>query len=278
MPLFAALEAGGTKFVCGIGSGPADLLTLEIPTTLPQETIDRCIDFFRREAGADLEALGIAAFGPVDLTSGCITSTPKPGWRDCDLVGPLRGALEVPVVFQTDVNSALTGEARWGAARGIENCLYLTIGTGIGGAALASGRLLKGASHPEMGHIRIPRLTEDVGFPGVCPFHADCLEGLASGPAIAARAGRPGESLPADHPAWQLEAQYLALGLASLVCTLSPECCILGGGVMQQSQLLEMIQTRLGPLLNGYVPAPQLVRPALGIRSGVLGALALAGA
>ena len=278
MPLFAALEAGGTKFICAVGSGPADLRTAEFPTSLPRETIGRCLDYFLREGGTNLQALGIGSFGPVDLQRGCITSTPKTGWRDCDIVGPFRAALGIPVVFQTDVNAALTGEARWGAAHGLENCLYLTVGTGIGGAALVSGQLLHGASHPEMGHIRIPRLAEDAGFAGVCPFHADCLEGLACGPAIAARAGRPGESLPADHLLWQLEAQYLALGLASLVCTLSPARCILGGGVLRQLHLLEEVHARLGILLKGYVPVPELVRPALGALSGILGALALAGA
>ena len=278
MPRFAALEAGGTKFVCGVGSGPGDLRTVEFPTTQPAETIDRCIEFFRHEAGTGFEALGIGAFGPVNLAAGRITSTPKADWRDCDLAGPFRSALGVPVMFQTDVNAALSGEVRWGAAQGVEQCLYLSVGTGIGGAALMAGQLAGGASHPEMGHIRIPHLPEDAGFAGVCPFHGDCLEGLASGPAIAARTGYPGERLPADHPVWQMEAQYLALGIASLVCILSPALCILGGGVMQQPGLLEMIHPRLRLLLNGYVPLPLLVRPRLGVRAGVLGALALAGA
>ena len=266
MPQFAALEAGGTKFVCGVGSGPLDLRTIRIPTTTPEETIARCLDFYRQSG--QLTAMGIGSFGPIDRERGFITSTPKAGWRDCDLASPFRAALNIPVAFDSDVNAAILGETRWGAARGVENCLYLTIGTGIGGATLNT--------HSEMGHTRLPRLAEDASFPGVCPFHGDCLEGLASGPAIAARCGQPGENLASDHPVWQIEAHYLALAIANFTYTLSPDRVIIGGGVMQQAHLFPRIRSCLQALLNNYVAAPELVQPALGNLSGVLGALAMA--
>jgi fructokinase len=266
MPKFAALEAGGTKFVCGVGSGPSDLRTTRIPTTTPEETISRCLDFFHQ--CGPLAALGIGSFGPIDRERGFITSTPKAGWRDCDLAGPFLAALNIPVVFESDVNAAIFGETRWGAARGVENCLYLTIGTGIGGATLRT--------QSEMGHVRLQRPAEDASFPGVCPFHGDCLEGLASGPAIAARCGRPAESLPSSHPFWQIEAHYIALAIANFTYTLSPARVILGGGVMQQAHLFQRIRSRLTLLLNNYVAVPELVPPELGNLSGVLGALAMA--
>jgi fructokinase len=263
---FAALEAGGTKFVCGVGSGPSDLRTIRIPAVTPEKTIPRCLDFFRQSG--PLAALGVGSFGPIDRERGFITTTPKAGWRDCDLAGPFRGALNIPVAFDSDVNAAILGESRWGAARGMDNCLYLTIGTGIGGATLHT--------QSEMGHIRLPRVVEDESFPGICPFHGDCLEGLASGLAIAARCGQPGESLASDHPVWEIEAHYLALAIANFSYTLAPARVIIGGGVMQQTHLFPKIRSRLATLLNNYVAAPELVQPALGSLSGVLGALALA--
>jgi fructokinase len=287
--LLGAIEAGGTKFVCGVGTGPSDLRTVQFPTTTPGETIGAAIDFFRREAGADLEALGIGSFGPVDLkrTSpqfGFITATPKPGWQYTDVAGPLADALQVPVGFDTDVNAAALGEKRWGAARDVESCLYLTIGTGIGGGAIVNGRILHGIMHPEMGHIRIPHDLAADPYPGHCPFHGDCLEGLASGPAMQSRWDKCTEELPADHPAWALEARYLALAVANFIFTLSPGRVILGGGVMQQAQLFPLIRAELLSILNGYLQVPHVlsrldtyvVPPALGNRSGVLGALALA--
>jgi fructokinase len=215
---------------------------------------------------------------------GSITTTPKPGWRDTDLVGPLRAALGVPIVVDTDVNAAALGEWRWGAAQGLDTVLYLTVGTGIGGGGLVGGRPLHGLVHPEMGHVRVPHDRARDPFDGVCPFHGDCLEGLASGPALAARWGRAAEALPADHPAWPLEAHYLALALHGCVCTLSPERIVVGGGVMEAPHLLPQVRAELLRLLNGYVQAPAIVDdvagyvvpPALGRRSGVLGALALA--
>jgi fructokinase len=277
---FGAIEAGGTKWVCGIGSGPDDLVTTQIPTTSPNETIANAIAFFRDR---DLAAVGIGSFGPVNLDRasphyGYITSTPKRGWQNTDVAGAFHAALNIPVGFDTDVNAAALGESRWGAARDVVSCLYLTIGTGVGGGAILDGRLLHGLMHPEMGHIRIPHDLQRDPFPGACPFHGDCLEGLASGPAIQKRWGIPAKELLSDHPAWQLEARYLALAVANFVFTVSPARVILGGGVMDQVQLFAMIRTELAEILNEYIqlPEPFVVSPGLGNRSGVLGALALA--
>jgi fructokinase len=272
MPVFAALEAGGSKFVCGLGSGPDDLVTTQIPTTTPAETVARCVEFFR---SAKVDALGIGSFGPIDRARGVITSTPKTAWRGFNLLGAFVHALDVPVVIDTDVNAALTGEARWGAARGVANCLYLTVGTGIGGAAQLDGRMLQGAGHPEMGHMRIPRHRADGGFGGVCPYHGDCLEGLASGPAIAARCRQPVESLPDDDAVWEVEAYYLGVAVANLACALSLQQVIVGGGVMQRAGLLVRIRSAVSELINSYVAVPEIVLPGLGDRAGVLGALAL---
>jgi len=286
--MFGAIEAGGTKFVCAIGAGPDDLETVQIPTTSPAATIAAAIDFFRQRV-SELAAIGIASFGPVDLnpdswTYGYITSTPKPGWRNYDLAGAVRKALDLPIGFDTDVNGAALGEARWGAARGLSDFLYLTVGTGIGGGAVSQGRVVHGLMHPEMGHIRVPHDRTSDPFDGACPFHADCLEGLASGPALQARWGVPSRELPADHPGIALEARYLALGLANWVCTLSPQRIVMGGGVMQHAHLFPLIRQELLRLLNGYIEAREItdcmdryVVPAgLGSRAGVLGALVLA--
>jgi fructokinase len=289
LSLFGAIEAGGTKFVCGLGTGPEDLRLVTFPTSTPAITLHHVIEYYRKEAGSSLDAVGIGAFGPVDLrpdspTFGYITSTPKVEWQQCDLAGTLQRALQVPIGFDTDVNATAAGEARWGAGRGIPDFLYLTVGTGIGGGAMVNGEVIHGLLHPEMGHIRIPHDLNDDPFPGSCPYHQDCLEGLASGPAIEARWGKPAPQLAADHPAWKLEAHYLALGLATWVCTLSPERILLGGGVMQQKSLFPMIRTELSNLLNGYIRVAAIleglnsyiVPPQLGSRAGVLGALVLA--
>jgi fructokinase len=279
MRRFGAIEAGGTKFVCAVGTGPDDLEIIRIPTDRPKETIARVAEWFCSKG--DIGAVGIASFGPVDLnpeskTWGYITSTPKTEWRDFDFAGTVQRALSVPVAFDTDVNAALLGETRWGAAKGILSCIYMTVGTGIGGGAIACGQFLNGRAHPEMGHIRVPHDRAVDPFAGSCPFHGNCLEGLASGPAIAARWGSRGEDLAEDHPAWELEAEYLARGLASLACVLSPERVLLGGGVMQRSQLFPLIRQRLATLLADYVPVPEILPPANGMNAGILGAIALA--
>jgi len=276
LALLGAIEAGGTKFVCGAGTGPADLISTQIRTTSPEETVAAAVTWMREKSAGRLRAVGIGSFGPVDLKTGHITSTPKARWRNFDLAGEVRRALGVPVVFDTDVNAAVLGEARWGAGRGFANCIYLTVGTGIGGGAIVEGKTVHGLTHPEMGHIRIPREAKDT-FAGVCPYHGDCLEGLATGPAIEARWGAPGQDLPADHPAWDLEARYLALGVANYICTLSPGMIVIGGGVMRQTQLYEMIRAEVRRVLGGYIgKVPEIVPPGLGELSGVLGALALA--
>lgn len=291
-PLYGAVEAGGTKFVCLVGRGPDDVRDqIRFPTSAPDTTLRETVSFFRSAADrfGRLTSVGIASFGPVDLrpgspTFGSITSTPKAGWSNVDMVGALRDAFGVPVGFDTDVNAAALGEWRWGSARGLDTFVYLTIGTGIGGGGMVNGRLMHGLVHPEMGHVRIPHdLTADP-FAGVCPFHGDCLEGLASGPAMNARWLKPAEQLPDQHPAWPLEARYLALALVNFICTVSPERIILGGGVMARDLLFPLLRQSVLELLNNYVRAEPLLRdidhyivpPALGDRAGVMGALALA--
>lgn len=289
--LVGGVEAGGTKFVCAVGTGPHDMRgEARIPTTTPDETIRRVVTFFTEHASrTPMTALGIASFGPVDLdprsaTFGSITTTPKPGWRHVDVVGPLRRALNIPVAFDTDVNGAALAEHRWGSAQGVRSLVYVTVGSGIGGGAVIDGQPVHGLVHPEMGHQRLPHDRGRDPFAGVCPHHEDCWEGLASAPALAARWGQDPASLPDGHPAWDLEADYLALGLANLVLVLSPERIVLGGGVMARASLLPKVRSKLVALLGGYVASPALseglenylVTPALGERAGVLGAMALA--
>jgi len=275
MRIYGGVEAGGTKWVCAVGNGPGDLRELvTFPTTTPLETLARAAEFFARHTG--LTAVGVGSFGPVDLAGGRITTTPKPGWADTDIVSTLERSLEVPVAFDTDVNAAALGEGRWGAAEGLDTFCYITVGTGIGGGVVAGGRLVHGLVHPEIGHIRIPHDRARDPFAGDCPFHGDCLEGLASGNAIRARWGKPGEELAGEAAVWELEAEYLAYGVVNVVCTASPQCVILGGGVMKDPPLLPLVRTRVRDLLAGYVSEPEIVLPALGDRSGVLGAIELA--
>ena len=289
--MLGAIEAGGTKFVCAVGTGPGDLAArIAFPTTTATETLGRAIAFFRQQRRTTpLTAIGFASFGPLDLdpaspTFGYLTSTPKAGWGDVDLVGPLRAALDLPVILDSDVNAAALGEQRWGAARDVETFVYVTVGTGIGGGGMVEGRLIHGLLHPEMGHMRIPHDRQADPFAGACPFHGDCWEGLASGTAIAARWGTKGEQLPPDDAAWELEARYLALGLNNIICTLAAQRVILGGGVMEQAQLFPLVRRELLGLLNGYIQKREILEhmddyvvPArLGANAGVLGAIALA--
>jgi fructokinase len=285
--IYGGIEAGGTKWVCAMGSGPDDLRQIvTFPTTGPEETIARAVDFFADDSS--LAAVGIGSFGPIDVqrtspTWGRITTTPKPGWGDTDVVAALSAALDLPLAFDTDVNTAALGEHRWGAAVGLETFCYITVGTGIGGGGMANGRLMHGLLHPEFGHMRIPHDRARDPFDGVCPYHGDCLEGLASGDAIRARWGRSAEEI-VDEDAWLLEAEYLALGLVNVICTLSPQRIIVGGGVTNEPSLLPLIRRRVQALASGYFHAPELgagiddyiVAPALGDRAGVLGALELA--
>jgi fructokinase len=285
---YGGIEAGGTKWVCAVSDGAAALRETEtFPTTTPDETISRAARFFRSDES--LQGLGVGSFGPIDInpsspTWGHITTTPKAGWAGTDLVSALATELGVPVAFDTDVNAAAFGEWCWGAAVGLETFCYITIGTGIGGGVLANGRLLHGLVHPEFGHMRIPHDRARDPFDGACPYHGDCFEGLASGGAIHKRWGRPGEDL-SDHAVWDLEAEYLALGLTNVIYTLSPQRVILGGGVSTHPNLLPLVRQRLPKLLGGYLDAPELtevaidgyvVAPGLGDRAGVIGAVELA--
>ena len=279
MPRYGGIEAGGSKFLCAVGTGPEDVEIASFPTTSPAETISRTLGFFRSRG--PVQAIGIASFGPIDPnpqspTFGYITSTPKLAWRNFDFGGTIHRELQRPVAFDTDVNAAALAESRWGAARGFHSFLYVTVGTGLGAGAYIDGRLLHGRLHAEMGHIRVPRDRARDPFPGNCPYHQDCLEGLAAGPAIQARWGQPGHLLPDGHAAWSLEAEYLALAVANWSCTLSPELMVMGGGVMQREELLPRIRPRVPELLNGYIEPPEIVLPQLGYRAGVLGAIALA--
>lgn len=260
--LLGGIEAGGTKWVCAVGTGAGDIVDETVfPTGAPEETLARAVAFLTRSG--PLDAVGIGSFGPVDLRHGRIGATPKPGWQGVDLVS----AFDVPVALDTDVNAAALGEHRFGAATGIDTFVYVTVGTGIGGGAMTDGKLLHGLAHPEMGHMRVPHDRKRDPFPGVCPYHGDCLEGLASGVALKARGG--GRSL-------ELEADYLALGLLNLVTVLSPELIVIGGGVLKEPGLLDRIRRRMPELAAGYVALPDVVPPALGDRAGVLGALELA--
>ena len=272
--IYGGIEAGGTKWVCAIGTKPGQVAETEtFPTTTPDETLERAAAFFSRNGKP--AGIGIGSFGPIDLRGGRITTTPKTGWANTEIVAALRSRLGVPITVDTDVNAAALAEHRWGAARGLATFSYVTVGTGIGGGGMVEGRLMHGLLHPELGHMRIPHDRGRDPFDGICPYHGDCFEGLASGEAMAARWGKPAAQLESDDP-WRLEAEYLALGVVNLICALSPERVILGGGVMKEARLLPLLRVRVRELLGGYGEVPELVTPALGDQAGVLGALELA--
>ena len=291
-PLLGGIESGGTKTVCVVASGPDDIRTeISFPTEAPEPTLGRMIDFFResqRQHG-EIAAVGLASFGPVDLdpdspSFGHVTRTPKSGWSDTNVLEPIRKALGKPVAFDTDVNGAGIGEHKWGAAQALRNFVYVTVGTGIGGGILVDGRPIRGISHPEIGHFRPVRDPARDPFAGICPFHGDCLEGLASGKAIVARWGSTLEELGPDHEALRLEADYLGQLCTTLTLILSPQRIILGGGASGAPGLLPAIRDRTRELLGGYLSAPvyagpmedYIVTPGLGNRAGVLGAIAMA--
>ena len=264
--MFGGVEAGGTKFVCLIGTGPDDIAeTQRIDVTSPTETMAAALEFFRSAAdsGTRLEAIGIGSFGPVELRRdrpryGWITTTPKPGWSGTDVVGPFSDALAIPVGFDTDVNAAALAEGRWGAARGLRSFVYLTLGTGVGGGAVIDGRPLHGLIHPEMGHVTVPRRPGD-RFDGTCPFHGDCLEGMASGPAIGARFGRRAELLEGREreAASQLVGFYLAAGVRSIVYALAPERIVVGGGLSEMPGVLAAARAELRGQMKGYPGLPE---------------------
>jgi fructokinase len=281
------IEAGGTKWICAVGSDPSAVEAIaSFPTEDPAATIDAAAGFFRDFP--DITAIGVGSFGPVDLDEcsprfGTITTTPKPGWANTKLVSMLAERLQVPVSIDTDVNAAALGEHRWGAAKGLDTFCYVTIGTGVGGGGMVRGQLMHGLLHPEFGHMRIPHDRAQDPFTGSCPFHGDCLEGLASGGALRERYGIPAEEIT-DQVAWRLEAEYIALGLVNVVSIVSPQRIVIGGGVMKERSLLPLVRERLADLAGGYFESPALhdeidgfvVPPALGDHAGVFGALELA--
>jgi fructokinase len=293
MSLYGAVEAGGTKFVCCVGTGPDDIRSeVTLTTEEPDKTLIQTINYFReyqKKHREQLKAVGIACFGPVDLREGSdkygyITTTPKESWQDVDIVGVFKKLLKIPIGFDTDVNAAAYGEYLWGAGKGLDVVLYLTVGTGIGGGLYIHGKLVHGLLHPEMGHVIIKRNNKQDPFKGCCPYHKDCLEGLASGRAVELRWSMPPLRLPDDHPAWELEAEYLAQGLVDYILMVSPEKIILGGGLMHRHQLFPLIRKKVQVMLNGYLSVRAIqkdienyiVSPGLGDKSGICGAIGLA--
>lgn len=294
--VYGAIEGGGTKFVCAVATGPHDILArIRLDTRTPDVTIPDAIGFIREASRRhDLVAIGVACFGPIELDQaapdyGSVTTTVKRGWAHTPVVGPLREAFGVPVGFDTDVNGAALGEVRWGAAYGCDPAVYVTVGTGIGGGVIVNGAPLHGLMHPEIGHLPIPRIAWPDGrmddYAGACSYHGGgCFEGLASGPAVGARAGRPAEEIPDDDLIWELEAGYLAVGLASIVLALSPRRIVVGGGVLHRGNVLNRTRERLRDVLAGYVGRPEVtlpndayvVAPRFGQDAGLVGAIALA--
>lgn len=287
--LYGSIEAGGTKFVCAVGSSPQNIVDeIRFPTTSPVETIQQVCDFFTPYL-QQLHGIGLGSFGPADVdpaspSFGYITTTPKPHWGNTNILGMLREKINIPIAMDMDVVIAGLGESNWGASRGLRHSLYLTIGTGIGGGYIVDGKPLRGLTSLEMGHIRIPHNFDLDPFRGACPYHEDCFEGLASGPAINARFGQRAETLADEHPFWDVEAGYIANALVNYILTLTPEMIIIGGGVMQKDFMFEKVRDRVWALLNSYLSHDLLlnridsyiVPPALGNRSGLLGGIALA--
>lgn len=279
---YGSIEAGGTKFVCAIGDSDFNVVErVNFPTTTPVETLAQVFEFFDKY---ELSSIGIGSFGPIDVnpaseTYGYVTTTPKPHWGNYNFLGAIKERYDIPQGFTTDVNAAALGEQALGAAKGLNGCLYLTIGTGIGGGAVVNNELLSGHSHPEMGHILVRPHPED-DYAGFCPFHGNCLEGLAAGPAIEKRFGIKADQLDKTHIAWTFVAHYIAQALMTYVLTLSPEKIILGGGVMNQTHLFPMIREELKQLMAGYVALPDLedyiVSPALGNNAATIGCFMLA--
>ena len=283
--LIGGIEAGGTKMVCAVGDENGVVKDrVSFPTRQPKETFEDIIGYYKNW---DIKALGIGCFGPLDLdkksaTYGYITKTPKAGWENCDIVGAFKEALGVPVGFDTDVNGAVLGEVTWGAAKGMDSAIYITIGTGVGVGVYANGGLLHGLIHPEGGHMLLAKHPKDT-YKGKCPFHENCVEGLASGPAIEARWGKKGIELAGRDEVWELEAFYIGQAIANYVLAYSPQKIILWGGVMHQEKLFDMVRREAKNMLNGYIPHDMIlnsmeeyiVPPALGEDPGIMGAIKL---
>lgn len=280
--MLGSIEAGGTKFVCGVGKDDLSIVErVSFPTTIPKETIKKVIDFFKQY---ELDGIGIGSFGPIDInlnskTYGYITNTPKAGWKNFNFVNTLKKEFDVPIAWTTDVNAAAYGEYVAGSAQGLNSCVYYTIGTGIGGGAISNGKFVEGFSHTEMGHMIVKPHPKDT-YEGNCPYHHNCLEGMASGTAIEKRNGIKGNDLNENHETWQYEAYYIAQAVYNTTLMLSPEKIILGGGVMKQTHLLELIRKEYDAIMKEYVFTPPLedyiVTPALGDDAGTKGCLALA--
>lgn len=282
--MIAGIELGGTKTLVGIGTATGEIIEkCQFPTTTPGETMGFVIEWL---GGRGLPAsIGIGAFGPVGIVAGResfgkILATPKLGWSGYSLLDPISRAFpNAKLALDTDVNAAVLAESKIGAAAGLDDVAYITVGTGIGGGILSGGRLVHGAMHPEFGHLKVPRMPND-DYPGICPFHQDCLEGLASGPAIHARWKMPAHDLPCDHPAWEMQAWYLAHGILALLAIVSPSRVIVGGGVSQVEGLHGRIDKRLQDIACGYFPvvmeADFVIAPALGQEAGLRGAFLLA--
>lgn len=289
---FAGIEAGGTKFICAVGDGLGNNIErISIKTSSPEETLSEAAEFFQRiNQTHRIKAMGIGSFGPIDAdlesrTYGHILHTPKKAWINCDIVGYFRDLLNVPIGFETDVNVAAMGEAEYGCGKGLYNFVYMTIGTGIGAAAMVDGKIIRGMCFSEMGHMLIPHDKAADPYPGNCPYHGDCFEGLACGGAIKERWNiLSALDLPVDHPAWDLEADYIAAGLMNIILVLAPERIILGGGVMRQQQLFHPIRKKVLNKINSYITTDTLIHdmnnyivaPGLADHSGVNGAIALA--
>ena len=256
--LLGSIEAGGTKFVCSIGNEQFDIKnSVSFPTTTPKKSLQQAIDYFKQY---DVAAIGIGSFGPIDInreskTYGHVTTTPKPYWSKTDVVGFLKSQLDVPMYFTTDVNSSVYGEMM---AQGIQNLVYFTIGTGIGAGAIQQGQFIGGISHAEMGHQFVKRHPQDLDFKGICPFHGDCLEGLAAGPSLEARTGKRGENIASDSEIWNIQAYYIAQAAISATLTLAPEKIIFGGGVMSHDHMIARVRKFFKVLLNDYIPTPPL--------------------
>lgn len=289
--MLGAIEAGGTKFLCAIADRHGKIVEeIRIPTETPEETLGAAGRFFADAIAAHgpLAALGIGSFGPLSLNPsasdyGHITTTPKPGWQNADLVGHFRLLTEAPIALDTDVNCSAIGEHLFGSGRGLDSFCYITVGTGIGVGVFIAGAPHGGANHPEAGHVPLPRARGDDDFEGICPFHGDCAEGMASGPAMRARWGQPAETLPGDHRAWDIEADYIAALCTTLSYVVRPDRIVLGGGVMEMPSMLGKVRERLTQKLGGYDASlaaldieDYLVRPTAGSSAGVIGALALA--
>jgi fructokinase len=279
--MYGAIEAGGTKFVCAVSNDQFEMIEkVSIPTTTPEETLKQVFNFFDQ---FEMKSMGIGSFGPIDVNTksenyGYITTTPKKGWSHFNFLGTVKDRYNIPIAWTTDVNAAAYGEFKEGSAKGENGCLYLTVGTGIGGGVITNGEILEGFGHPEMGHILVRRHPDDE-YKGKCPYHDHCLEGLAAGPSLENRYGKKGNELEAIKRVWEIEAFYIAQALVNYTLILRPEKIILGGGVMKQTQLFPLIRNEFKQMINNYVPTPNLdqyiVKPGLGDNAGIIGCLLL---